>query len=90
MQPSPATSLTVDTVGFVDYLDAGGAWLAHGVQPPAGTAFVRRWSIAASSDSQDTLVFQVVVLAIGAPGAGDVSSGREKVCLLTARTRRAR
>lgn len=60
------TSLVSNTSGFVDYLDADGAWIGTGASPPAGTAFVRRWSIRVSPDHPaDTLIVRVVVVRLG-------------------------
>ena len=55
--------------GYVDYLDRDGRWIGTGAQPPAGTAFVRRWSVSplAAADG-DPLLLQVVVVATGVRG----------------------
>ena len=45
LTPSPAGALDRNTSGYVDYLDAYGRSLGGGESPPAGTVYVRRWSI---------------------------------------------
>ena len=65
LQPSPSTSLDESTAGYVDYLDAAGRWVGTGTTPPAGTAFVRRWSIQPlATNPNNTLVLQVRVLPL--------------------------
>jgi hypothetical protein len=64
---SPAGALTDDTLGFVDYFDAGGNPLAGGDGDlPAGTRHVRRWSVEPLPDSPvgvaQAAVLQVVVI----------------------------
>jgi len=63
---SPASALTANTAGYVDYVTAAGIYAGTGSAPPRTAAFVRRWSIAASAASASTLVLQVVVLRVGA------------------------
>jgi prepilin-type N-terminal cleavage/methylation domain-containing protein len=62
LQPSPADTLAKATTGYVDYLDAFGAWVGTGASPPAGALYERRWSIdPLPLNPNNTLVFQVVV-----------------------------
>jgi len=62
LQPSPADTLVKATTGYVDYLDAFGAWVGTGTSPPAGALYERRWSIdPLPLNPNNTLVFQVVV-----------------------------
>ena len=62
LQPSPAGTLTTSTAGYVDYLDAYGAWLGTGAAPPSGAVYVRRWSVEPlPTNPNNTLVFQVLV-----------------------------
>jgi hypothetical protein len=66
--PSPPGALSVNTAGYVDYLDASGRSLAittivlaPGTAPP-GTAYICRWSIAPLPDSPAAaFVVQVLV-----------------------------
>ena len=65
LRPSPPDSLDRTVTGYVDYLDRHGAWVGTGARPPAGTAFVRRWSIQAGQPPfDDLLVLDVVVLSL--------------------------
>jgi len=66
LQPSPGDSLTTSTPGYVDYLDAYGAWVGAGATPPDGAIYVRRWSVEPlPTNPNNTLVFQVLVGRIG-------------------------
>ena len=65
LRPSPRASLLRNAPGYVDYLDADGRWVGTGAVPPAGTAFIRRWSILPLvSDPDNTLVLQVRVIPL--------------------------
>jgi len=62
LQPSPGDSLTTSTPGYVDYLDAYGAWVGAGAEPPDDAIYVRRWSVEPlPTNPNNTLVFQVLV-----------------------------
>jgi len=62
LSASPQNALTVSTPGYVDYLDASGAWVGTGPDPVMGTVFVRRWSIEPlPTNPNNTLIIQVVV-----------------------------
>ena len=79
--------------GYVDYLDRDGRWLATGSQPPAGTAFVRRWSVTPlAAPGSDALLLQVVVVATGLRGPSATLDPRPNdpgvTWLATARVRR--
>jgi prepilin-type N-terminal cleavage/methylation domain-containing protein len=62
---SPPGTLSTNTAGYVDYLDASGVSLALSVMsatPPLGTAYICRWSIAPLPDSPAAAtVVQVLV-----------------------------
>lgn len=45
LQPSPTDALDRNVTGYCDFLGPDGGWLGAGATLPAGTAFVRRWSI---------------------------------------------
>ena len=65
LSPSPAGVLTTNLPGYVDYLDAQGGWIGRGVAPPAGTCYVRRWSITPLPASPGrTLILQVLVTTL--------------------------
>ena len=79
--------------GYVDYLDRDGRWLGTGPRPPAGTAFVRRWSVTPLAvPGSDALLLQVVVVAAGLGGASATLDMRPNdpgvTWLATARVRR--
>jgi type II secretory pathway pseudopilin PulG len=70
LQPSPGDTLNASTPGYVDYLDAYGAWLGTGAAPPEGAVYVRRWSIEPlPTNPNNTLVFQVLVGRVSPVGA---------------------
>ena len=65
LRVSPPDSLDRSAAGYVDYLDGRGAWVGTGNRPPAGTAFVRRWSVQAGQPPfDDLLALDVVVLPL--------------------------
>jgi type II secretory pathway pseudopilin PulG len=69
LQPSPGGTLQTSTSGFVDYLDAYGAWVGAGSTPPSGALYVRRWSVEPlPTNPNNTLVFQVLVGRISPSG----------------------
>jgi type II secretory pathway pseudopilin PulG len=69
LQSSPGDTLNASTPGFVDYLDAYGAWVGTGAAPPAGAVYVRRWSVEPlPTNPNNTLVFQVLVGRISPAG----------------------
>jgi hypothetical protein len=65
LSPSPAGALNRDTAGYVDYLDALGLPLGGGDEPPRGTRYRRRWSLAFDGGNPDVLILRVHVLATG-------------------------
>jgi prepilin-type N-terminal cleavage/methylation domain-containing protein len=83
-------ALTVNTSGFVDYLDADGVWVGTGTSAPPGTAYVRRWSICPSADHPgEALIVRVIVLRAGAPSdAAAQASGFGAVQLTCVKSRR--
>jgi type II secretory pathway pseudopilin PulG len=69
LQASPPNTLTSSTPGYVDYLDAYGAWVGTGDSPPPTAIYVRRWSISPlPTNPNNTLVFQVLVGRISPSG----------------------
>ncbi len=68
LAPSPPDALLEDTSGYCDYLDGHGRSLGGGSRPPAGTVFVRRWSIQPLA-GRDGLVMTVSVTRAGVPPA---------------------
>lgn len=65
LTPSGGGSLTRDTGGYVDYLDALGQPLGGGDQPLPGTRYRRRWAVELSGGNPDVLVLRVRVLGAG-------------------------
>jgi prepilin-type N-terminal cleavage/methylation domain-containing protein len=61
--PSPPGTLSTNTAGYVDYLDASGVSLGvMSATPPLGTAYICRWSIAPLPGSPAAaIVVQVLV-----------------------------
>ena len=73
LPPSPGGTLATNTDGYVDYLDINGCVLGGGATPPAGTVFIRRWSVEPlPTNPNNTLILQVLVTrrAIGGPRPG--------------------
>jgi prepilin-type N-terminal cleavage/methylation domain-containing protein len=62
LRPSPAGSLDRNVDGFCDFIAADGRVVGGGSVPPAGAAYVRRWSIEPlPPDADEALVLQVLV-----------------------------
>ena len=69
LQPSGPLTGPGGGAGYVDYLDPDGRWIGTGAQPPAGTGFVRRWSVSpVTAPGGDALLLQVLVVATGVRG----------------------
>jgi len=65
LRPSPTDTLSDDTAGYVDYVDATGTPVGDGSGPPAGALFVRRWSIRLlDEDPAHSLVLQAYVTTV--------------------------
>ena len=65
LNPSPIDALEQNTAGFVDFLDANGAWVGTGTTPPGSAVYIRRWSIQPlPTNPNNTLVIQVLVTPI--------------------------
>jgi type II secretory pathway pseudopilin PulG len=95
LQPSPADALSANVAGYVDYVDRAGNTLGGGALPPLNTMYVRRWSVEPlPTNPNNTLIFQVVVFALGeraANGAGPVLDRvRDEARLVTVKTRKSR
>lgn len=70
LNPSPSDSLEQNTAGFVDFLDANGAWVGTGTTPPGTAVYIRRWSIQPlPTNPNNTLVFQVLVTPVASEAA---------------------
>jgi type IV pilus modification protein PilV len=83
LQISPEATLRVNTPGFVDHLDATGAIVGGGGQPPPQAAYTRRWSIAPAVVGE-SLVLQVTVMR---KNVRDARPGRD-ITVATVKTRK--
>ena len=76
LNPSPPESLEENTAGYVDYLDANGAYVGTGSTPPGAAAFIRRWSIRPlPTNPNNTLVLQVLVTPVANEGSRTTGPG---------------
>ena len=95
LRSSPPGALAANTVGYVDYVDAGGASLGGAAAvPPPGTAYVRRWSVEPLPSSANTVVLQVLVKRARPGDAADNRIGpggrsAEQTRLVSVKTRKA-
>ena len=93
LAPSPAGSLGANTDGYVDYVGQFGTKLGGGATPPAGTVYVRRWSVEPlPSNPNNTLILQVLVFRNRDRGAANNGAGTvltEEARLVTVKTRKS-
>jgi len=95
LNPSPADSLEQNTPGYVDFLDAHGAWVGTGVVPPGTAAFIRRWAVRPlPTNPNNTLVLQVLVTPISNEGSRIAAPGARTrmpgdALLLSVKTRKS-
>jgi prepilin-type N-terminal cleavage/methylation domain-containing protein len=62
LTPSPADALVRNVEGCSDFVERSGRALGSGPVPPAGSAYLRRWSMDPLPDSHtNTWILQVVV-----------------------------
>jgi prepilin-type N-terminal cleavage/methylation domain-containing protein len=65
LNPSPTDALIRNRTGYVDFLDANGAWVGTGDMAPAGAVYLRRWAIVPlPTNPNNTLVIQVLVTTV--------------------------
>ncbi len=82
LAPSPSTSLSEDTAGFVEYLDTFGSVAATDAERHAAS-YTRRWSVArVDALDSELLALRVCVLDRGSRAA------HSDTCVATIRTRR--
>jgi hypothetical protein len=91
---SAAGSLGACADGYCDFVDAFGKPLGGGPAPPAGTAYIRRWSIEAlPTDPDNAIVLQVMVTPAGRRTAVDTSTtaapAPDEARLVSVKTRKA-
>jgi prepilin-type N-terminal cleavage/methylation domain-containing protein len=69
LAPSPSDALEQSAGGYFDFLDKSGRSLGGGAGPPAGAAYIRRWSIDQLLGG-DSLVLQVSVRPMSGSDSG--------------------
>ena len=75
LNPSPSDTLLQNTPGYVDYLDANGAWVGTGANPTAGAVYLRRWAIIPlPTNPNNTLILQVLVTSVADEARLDLSN----------------
>lgn len=94
LNPSPATSLAENTLGYVDYLDQHGNYVGTGAMPGAGAVYIRRWSIQPlPTNPNNTLVLQVLVTPISNEVLQSATDPRQRLggdaLLVSVKTRKA-
>ena len=94
--PSPNGVLETNTPMYVDFLNAHGQWIGTGSNAPAGTVYVRRWSVEPLPTSpNETLVLQVMTTTLRQEElyatAGGGTRGRlpDDTWLISVKTRKA-
>lgn len=96
LNPSPSDTLDQNRAGYVDFLDAHGAYVGTGTAVPAGASYIRRWSIEPlPTNPNNTLVLQVLVTPVTNEAtrvAGPATRRRMAgdALLITVKTRKAR
>jgi type II secretory pathway pseudopilin PulG len=94
LTPSPAGTLTANSDGYCDYVDASGNLLGGGTTPPAGTVFIRRWSVEPlPTNPNNTIVLQVLVTRLRNRGGADTATGvnrlPDEARIISVKTRKA-
>jgi type II secretory pathway pseudopilin PulG len=94
LSPSPAGALGANTDGYCDFVDRNGRSLGSGANPPAGTVYIRRWSVEPlPTNPNNTLVLQVLVTRHRDRGGADavVSVNRlpDEARIISVKTRKA-
>jgi hypothetical protein len=86
-----AATLAVNTDGYCDFLDGSGRWLGGGTTLPAGTVFIRRWSVdPLPTNPNNTIVLQVLVTRNRAGGAAaGATRSPDEARLVCVKTRKA-
>ena len=94
LNPSPVTSLTQNTAGYVDFLDANGGYVGTGTTAPGGTVFIRRWAIhPLPTNPNNTLILQVFVTPLSNEVLRDPAGAFQRMngdaLLVSVKTRKA-
>ena len=94
LSPSPWGTLQQNTAGWVDYVDRNGCVLGGGGAAPAGTVYIRRWSVEPlPSNPNNTLILQVLVTRRtdrGAADADNVARMNDEARLMSVKTRKTK
>jgi prepilin-type N-terminal cleavage/methylation domain-containing protein len=94
LSPSPWGSLQQNMAGWVDYVDRNGCVLGGGGTAPAGTVYIRRWSVEPlPSNPNNTLILQVLVTRRtdrGAADAANVARMHDEARLMSVKTRKTK
>jgi prepilin-type N-terminal cleavage/methylation domain-containing protein len=94
LSPSPWGTLQENAAGWVDYLDRNGCVLGGGGTAPAGTVYIRRWSVEPlPSNPNNTLILQVLVTRRtdrGAANAANVARMHDEARLMSVKTRKTK
>jgi type II secretory pathway pseudopilin PulG len=95
LSPSPANALSSNVNGWVDYVDRNGVTLGGGPFPPAGTVYVRRWSVEPlPTNPNNTLILQVLTFALNDRSNDGNGAVLDRVAdearLVTVKTRKSR
>jgi type II secretory pathway pseudopilin PulG len=96
LAPSPTGVLGANIDGYCDFVDRNGASLgpAVGGAPPAGTVYIRRWSIEPlPTNPNNTLILQVLVTRNRNRGSADTVTGvnrlPDEARIISVKTRKA-
>ena len=94
LSPSPAGTLGQNMSGYCDFVDRNGNSLGGGTTPPAGTAYIRRWSVEPlPTNPNNTLIFQVLVTRSRNRGTADTATGvtrlPDEARIISVKTRKA-
>jgi prepilin-type N-terminal cleavage/methylation domain-containing protein len=92
LTPSPTNTLQSNVDGYVDYVDENGCGLGGGTVIPAGTVYVRRWSVEPlPTNPNNTLILQVLVTPRfdrGTADQGSVTRLPDEARLISVKTRK--
>lgn len=98
LSPSPTgggSPLKANVAGWVDYVDKYGNSLGGGTTtPPAGTSYIRRWSVEPlPTNPNNTIVLQVLVTPMGLRTADDTTDSvrrkDQEARIISVKTRKA-
>jgi len=95
LQPSPPNSMSLNTGGYVDFLDERGQWVGTGSTAPAAAVFIRRWNVRPLTlRPADALVLSVLVTTIRRESQATTGTPRRRLAddalVTTVMTRKVR